>query len=121
MEEFLASLDRAAEESGEVSMSVGMRAAAFANDPELATGARRVVEEIAATRLVLRNTLRLAGEAEQKGETGEYIHLTDIYSSGCNRLMKLLRAGAGEQGRLTAYVMGELERALEEVRQGWTL
>ncbi len=121
VEEFLAGMDRMAEERGEEPFSEGMREAAFANDPELATGARRVVEESATTRLVLRNTLRLAEEAEQKGETGRYIHLTDIYSIGCNRLMKLLRMGEAEQGRLAAYVMGELESVLEEVREGWTL
>ncbi len=120
-EEFLAGMDRVADEMGDGPVSEGIRAAAFANEPELATGARRVVEEIAATRLVLRNTLRLAEEAEQKGETGEYIHLTDIYSSGCNRLMKLLRMGEAERGRLAAYVMEMIESELNEVRKEMTL
>jgi hypothetical protein len=35
--------------------------------------------------------------------------------------MKLLRMGETEQGRLAAYVMGELERARDEVMKGWTL
>ena len=75
-EEFLASMDEMFAERGAGPVSEGTREAALASEPELATGARTLVEETAATALVLRNTLRLARQAEQKGETGEYISLT---------------------------------------------
>jgi integrase len=121
VEDCLAMLDRVAEENGEGPVSEKVRAEALGGEPELAIEARVMVEEIAAMRLVLRSMLRLASEAEQKGEVGEYIHLTDIYSTGCNRLMKLLRAGEGDQGRLEAFLREEMERALREVQKDWRL
>jgi site-specific recombinase XerC len=120
-EDYLAMLDRVSEEMGKGPISEKVRAEALGGEPALATGARRLVEEIASTRLVLRNMLRLASEAEQKGETGEYIYLTDIYSSGCNRLMRLLRAGEGDQGRLEAFLREGMESALREEQKNWSL
>jgi hypothetical protein len=115
----LAMLDGVAAETGSGPVSEYARAAALGNEAELAINARRLVEEIAGSRLVLRDTLWLAREAEQKGETGEYIHLTNIYSIGCYRLMKLLRTGETEQGRLAAYLKELFEKALEEVQEDW--
>jgi site-specific recombinase XerD len=118
-EETLAMLDQCMESKGEEPVSKEARARALDNEPELTASSRRVVEEIAATRLVLRNTLRLAREAEQRGETGEFVHLTEIYSTGCNRLMKLLRAGKADRGRLTAYLKEQIESAIREVNEEW--
>jgi len=59
---------------------------------DLSTPSRRLVEEIAATRYVLRNTFALAMETE---EDEEFVHLVEIYSIACNRLLGLLRWGWG--------------------------
>jgi hypothetical protein len=60
-------------------------------DGEVAGGGlagRGLAEEIAALRVVLRRTFSLAGQAD---EARSYAHLADIYGSGCNRMMRLLR------------------------------
>lgn len=118
-EDFLAMLDREAEAAGEGPVSGEMREAALGGDPKLTANARRLVEEIAATRLVLRNTLRLARQAGQNGETGEYVHLTEIYSTGCYRLMQLLRAGKADQGRLASYLREQIDSAIDEESKSW--
>lgn len=81
------------EDEGEVAQE------STANRGELEAGARRLVEEIAVSRYMLRNVFRRAMEAE---ETGEYIRLVDLYGAGCVRLVKMLKAemvGGEEQVR----------------------
>ncbi|MEW5872977.1 MAG: hypothetical protein AB1894_27200 [Chloroflexota bacterium] len=106
----------------EVSIEAGGRmrredwiAAAMGGEAGLAVGSRRLAEEVASTRLVLRNTLALAREAEERGDTGEFVHLTEIYSQGCSRLMRLLRAGKAERGRVAVYLRELLEQAIQGV------
>ena len=67
---------------------------------------------MAAARYVLRNTLRLALES---AEDEDYMHLVEIYSIGCNRLVGLLRVGLGDADRLTVYLREQIERAIQEV------
>jgi len=77
---------------------------------------RRLVEEIASMRYLLRNAFRLAIETE---ETRERIHYAEIYSSGCVRQAKLLRMERNEAGRLEAYVKEEIDQAIREVNKAW--
>jgi hypothetical protein len=121
VERALRMLETQVEARGQGTVREQVREEALDEGPELATGARRLVEETAVARLALRNLLRLAREAEQKGETGEYIHLTDLYSMGCNRLMRQLRAGKAEQGRLAAYLRKMFDEALREVQEEWPI
>ena len=118
-ESVLEILDREAEKSGTGPVRESIRAAARGSDSELTIGTRRLVEEAAATRLVLRRMLALASQAEQTGETEEFIRLAAIYSSGCNRLMRLLRAEKADQGRLTAYLSEMVGAALRQVAAEW--
>ena len=121
VEEALAALDRIAESFGEPPWSPDIRAEACSGDPDLAAGSRGLDEEIAAMRLVLRKTLALASETEQQCQVGQYIHLVDVYSQGCNRLMQLLLAGQAGQGRLEAYLRQLFDTALDDVRKEMTL
>jgi hypothetical protein len=120
-ENALAALDSIAEYFGDPPWSPDFRAEACSGDPYLAAGSRRLDEEIASMRLVLRTTLDLASEAKQQRQVGEYIHLVDVYSEACNRLMRLLRASQAGQGRLEAYLREFMDSALEEVTKTWSL
>jgi hypothetical protein len=75
-------------------------------------------EEIAGTRLVLRNTLELALQA---GGVDEYIYLVNIYSSGCSRLVRMLHAGQVGEERLINFIRDEILRAIAEVSKDWNL
>jgi hypothetical protein len=120
-EEFLEILDNVAAEKGEppVSPKVREEARQWGRGPEAADG--RLTEEIAATRYILRNTLSRAKEAEEKGEGREYIHMAEIYSIGCNRLVRLLKAEGDDPGQLGAYVWAVFEKAIDQVVEEWGL
>lgn len=124
VERGLAALDRIGEATGMEGMREWAIKEALSSEDELTIGTRRVAEEIAGTRVVLRRTLKRAREAEEMGKTDEYLHLTEIYSSGCNRLMRLLRTGKAERGKIAAYirkVFDEILRGLqEEWEEAWT-
>jgi hypothetical protein len=113
-DDFLAMLKRAAIESGREPIADEVRKEALGGEPELAAAARRLVEEIASMRYVLRNVFRLAIEA---GETREHLRLVEIYSSGCVRLVKLLRMERADTGRLEAYLRDGIEQAIKEINQ----
>jgi hypothetical protein len=57
----------------------------------------------------------LAVEAEQNGETEKFVHLTDIYSMGCIRLMKMLRTEGAGQNRLYDYLQEQIQDAIRQV------
>jgi hypothetical protein len=105
-------VDKALIDKGEEPISKQVRAEALGEREELSMTSRRLREEIAATRYVLRNTLALAMETV---EDEEYMHLAEIYSIGCNRLLGLLRAGRGDGNRLKNYVHEAIVTAIREV------
>ena len=112
-EEFLERLDQMMLKLGERPVSEQARAEALGEEAaNLLITSRQLVEEIAETRVVLRNTLALAMETE---ENEDYMHLTEIYSLGCNRLLGLLRAGRGDGDRLKNYVHEAIVTAIQEV------
>jgi hypothetical protein len=85
-------------------------------DIELSLPERRLSEAIAALRLVLRRTFRLAMEVE---EPKECIYLTDVYRSVCGRLIMLLKMEALEKGSEQSQVGGILENVLRELLREW--
>ena len=40
------------------------------------------------------------------------MQLTEIYSSGCKRLMRLLKAEGGSKGRLGEYIREQIQKAI---------
>lgn len=127
----LAMVDGLAAEMGKEPVSPAVLAAMRGGAGDLETASRRLVEESAATRCVLRNTVRLAdeclerageaGEGPDLEEVGEYVHLTEIYGNGCNRLMRLLRAEGAGGSSLADMVRKEIDEAIREVMEefGW--
>jgi len=78
--------------------------------------ARRLAEEVPSMRHTLRNVFRLAIETE---ETREHVCYVEIYSSGCVRLVKLLRIDRGDPSRLDKYLQDQIDQALQEVNEEW--
>ncbi len=113
-EEFLAAMDRIAIEHGQEPVSEKARAEALGREPNLEAAARRVVEEIASARLCLRKAFQLAIEAE---ETRDAIRYEEIYSSGCVRLVKLMRMEQTDAGRLEEYIRDSVDQAIREVTE----
>jgi hypothetical protein len=81
----------------------------------LDAASRRLEEEIAGTRLVLRRTLGLAREARLKADPEDLVRSVDVYSSGCSRLMRLLRVEAAGGERLEVYFREVVQEVLREV------
>jgi hypothetical protein len=117
-EEFLAMLDRMAIERGGKPVSEAVRAEALGVEPELAMAARRLVEEIATVRYMLRNVLGLALQTQ---ETPGYIRLVEIYGSGCARLVRMLKKEGSDQDRLERYLREAIDDAVREVNQEWEM
>ncbi|MCK5315462.1 MAG: hypothetical protein KAJ53_10080, partial [Anaerolineales bacterium] len=77
---------------------------------------RRLVEEIAALRYMLRNVLGLAlGTQALPG----FIRLVDIYGSGCARLVRMLKREESDHRRLERYLRQAIDRALDAVLEDW--
>ena len=115
-EAMLAMLDNFSLEMGEESNSQEIRELAADSDPDMALGNRRLTEEIASTRLVLRNTYQLAVESQTVKEQMRY---TEIYGRGCFRLVRLLKSERLSQGSLADFLRKEIDAAILEVNQEW--
>ena len=111
-------VDRMAIERGEKPVSEAVQAEALGVEPELAMAARRLVEEIAAVRYMLRNVLGLALQTQ---ETAGYIRLVEIYGSGCGRLVRMLKKEGSNQGRLERYIQEAIDAAVRTVSQEWEM
>jgi hypothetical protein len=118
VEQLLAMLDEVAIEMGEGPISEEVRQEALGGDPDLAAGTRRLTEEIASTRLVLRRAFPLAMEASTvRGQ----VRYTEIYGSGCIRLVRLLKTEKGAQGQLFDFLGREIDAVIQEVNEEWGL
>jgi hypothetical protein len=83
--------------------------------------ARRVVEEVASTRLVLRNTISQAGQAHFTGayQVGQLINLVDLYGIGCVRLVRLLSIEGAGAGWVAVQLHAATDQALEDLLVEW--
>ena len=117
-EDILNMLDDAAVFFGEEPVSEEMRQEALGSDPEMEAGSRRLMEEIASTRVTLRRAYPQALETE---DIRELVRLTDIYGSSCIRLMRMLKDEKAAQGKLADYLRGELDAAILKVNKEFGL
>jgi len=60
-------------------------------------------------------------EALECDEDEGYMHLAEIYSIGCHRLVGLMRVGLGDADRLTVFLREQMERAIREVGKEWKI
>jgi site-specific recombinase XerD len=113
VEEFLSFLDDIEARSGRPPISPQIRKNALGNSSDLVEASRLVTEEVATTRLLLRNAYR---RAMQTTGTPEYLHLVELYSRGCVRLVRLLKiGGCDENGRLERYIQNRFDEAIREL------
>ncbi len=113
--------DEAGRPTNREAVRADLLAQALGGGAVLELTAHRLEEEIAGVRFNLRNTLFLAKQAETEEE---YIHLVDLYSKGCSRLVRMLRTGQGGQGgqdRLFNYIQEQILLAIEAAAKGWNL
>ncbi len=112
-EEFLERLDTMLIESGKEPVSAEARRDAARWQGGREGRDRELTKELAKMRVVLRKTLKLAEEAGENGDVGELIKLTEIYSMGCNRLVRLLRLSPAKN--LAEYLRAQIDQAISEV------
>ena len=110
-EAVLQKMDRHEVEEGRQPVSAGVRVQALGFEEDLSASSRRLAEEVAAVRLVLRNTFRLALEAE---DGQEFLRLAEIYGQGCMRLFKLLKMEDVDSGKLERFLKELIDGAIEE-------
>ena len=111
-DELLGRLDKFAIKMEEAPVSEAIRAQAQGAEPELAITTRRLVEEIASMRYMLRNVLGLALQTQ---EVPVYIRLVEIYGRGCARLVRMLKKEGSHHGRLERYLWEAIDQARDEV------
>jgi hypothetical protein len=115
-ENMLEMLDKMAISNGEEPPSEDIRAAALESEPELGITARRLVEEIATTRYMLRNVLAAALET---GALAGYLRMVEIYGGGCVRLVRMLKREERDHGQLRRYLEEGINQAINEVLKEW--
>ena len=77
-----------------------------------------LAEEIAGMRVALRRTFQRAMESE---EVPRRVYLTEIYSRGCNRLVKLLSLEGDDQTRLKLYINQVVDDVMLAIDAEWGL
>ena len=112
----LATIDQIAIQRGAKPGSQGIRAAALGDEADLEITTRLLVEEIAAARYMLREVLALALETQA---VPGYVHLVEIYRSGCVRLVRMLKKQRSDQDRLQRCLQELIATALQEVLREW--
>ncbi len=108
----LAWLDKITLDQGEPPASEKVRADALGAEPELAIITRRMLEEIAALRYMLRNVLELALGTQA---LPVFIRLVEIYGRGCARLVRMLKREGSDHIRLERYLRQAFDQALDAV------
>ncbi|HJW91513.1 MAG TPA: hypothetical protein VJ436_12795, partial [Anaerolineales bacterium] len=111
-DQILSMLATVAEQIGESLDREAVRRQALEGTPGLEVSNRKLEEEIAGLRLVLRNTLRLALQAEGAEAA---IRLADIHGHECLRLLRLLSQEKNEGDRLEAYLREQIDEAFREL------
>ncbi len=118
-EEFLCKLDEIEIRNGRppVSPDIRQQASEWSFPGNAATGL--VTEEIATIRLLLRNVY---GKACQGVDTGELLHLLNLYGLGCVRLARLLKlVGSDENGHLDRYLQHMIDGTIHYLTKEWGL
>jgi hypothetical protein len=115
-EDVLAMLDRVAIDKGMPPVSEEARAYALMDEQSPAMSTRRLVEEIATVRYMLRNVLELATQTQ---EAPDYIRMVEIYGSGCLRLVRMLKKEGRDNNRLEQYLQEEIDQAVSEITREW--
>ena len=115
-DDLLGRLDKFAVKQGEAPVSEAIRAQAQVSEPDLAITTRRLVEEIASLRYMLRNVLGLALQTQA---VPVFIRLVEIYGRGCARLVRMLKREGSDHGRLERYLWEAIDQARDEVLKEW--
>jgi site-specific recombinase XerD len=116
MENFFKMLDQMAQEGAKPARQAALDEM-LGSEAGQEIASRRLAEEIAATRCVLRLTLDLALQAESSAEV---VHLVNIYASACSRLVRMLRLERGDEEQLLNYVQAIIRRAIDETAKDWS-
>jgi hypothetical protein len=82
------------------------------SDPELQASSRRLTEEIATIRVVLRRLYDLAIDTQ---EVNELVGYANKYGQGCLRLLNLLKGEQGKSSRAAQRLMELRDEAIAEV------
>jgi site-specific recombinase XerD len=111
-EDFLAGLSRVSIWMGKGPVTEEMLLKeARGGKPGTDTTSRRTEEEIGTMRYLMRNVHKWACETE---DTGELVRMVGLYSTGCGKLVKLLKMEKGSGEQLVTYVNELIENALKE-------
>jgi hypothetical protein len=111
VEELEAMVKRVAQENGQGREAQARREEA-GDDRQGSTAAGRLVEEIAALRVVLR---RGFGMAMASAETKAILRLVELYGRGCMRLARLLKLEGGQASEKEMQLKEGIQAALKEV------
>ncbi|MBE0411524.1 MAG: phage integrase N-terminal SAM-like domain-containing protein [Anaerolineales bacterium] len=111
VEQFLDAMRQMAEKGGIPFDRERIFADALESDPGLAVSNRRLVEEIATTRLIMRRSLKLAMET---ADLSELVRWTGVYGETSARLCRLLKAQGNEVGRVAEHLWEVAQRAIKE-------
>jgi integrase len=118
-EEFLSKLDEIEIRNGRPPVSPGIRQKAFSGSSPGGEATGFVTEEIATIRLLLRNVF---GKACQAVDTGELLHLLNLYGLGCVRLARLIKLqGSDENGPLERYLNHMIDGTIRYLTREWGL
>ena len=101
-------------EIGEEPIEEPVQQEAMGEEADLSVNDRRMNEEIAGARHVLRQTLERAVQAE---ETDVFMKLVESYNLGCKRLLKLLRAEKAGQGQFKETIAEAVDQVLTQLRR----
>ena len=88
------------------------------SDPEMQAASNQLTEEIASTRLVLRRLYALAIETE---DVKELVRYTEKHGQSCTRLMRLLKAEKGMQGRAAEMLRELIDETILELNKEFGL
>ncbi len=118
-EETLAKLDEIEAHFGRPPVSQKIREHVYGISEDGLTVKGGVVEEIATSRLLLRNIYQ---RVLQNIDAAEYMRLVDLYGMGCVRLARLIKINGGDGGdRLERYLNDIVNEAIRQLNQEWGL
>jgi len=118
LEEMLTVLDNLAEGTSGLLPSEELKQMAAHGGAGTRAGTRGLTEEIATSRLVLRNLYSLTVDAE---EVKEQVRYTNDFGRGCTQLARMLKAEKGAQGREADILREIIDETILEVNKEFGL